>query len=150
MEDCGGSLTFLEKQGEKPVVQLYLGFDEKSAGLHLRPQANLHSAASLTTQEEGGLLLVAAPDGARRAHLCALNDGGQLALFSDLGIERAVLGSFQDGGGLKLKWGGTPSVIALATDKGGCIVANDAEGKPAASLPARDDAGEDWKKWAED
>ena len=150
MEDGGGGLTFIQKQGEQPVVQLYLGFDDKSAGLHLRPQPNLHSAASLSTQAEGGLLLVAAPDGTRRAQVCALNNGGQLALFSDLGIERALLGSFDDGGGLKLKWGGTPSVIALATDKGGCVVANDGDGKPAASLPPRDDDGDDWKKWTDD
>lgn len=146
MGEFGGSLTFLNEQ---KVVQLTLGFDEKGTGLHLKPQPNLNSAAALVTQEQGGLLMVSAPDGARRAQLCGLNTGGQLALFNDLGIERVLLDSVEDGGVLKLKWGGTPAVIAGATDKGGFVIANDADGQIAATLPPRDDDGDDWKKWSE-
>lgn len=136
MAEHGGSLTFLNEQ---KVIQLFLGFDEKSCGLHLKPQGNLNSAAALVTQEQGGMLMVSAPDGYRRGVLSASNDGGQLGLFSDLGIERVLLGSVKDGGALTLKWGGTPGVLALATDKGGCVIANDENGQAAATLPPRED-----------
>ncbi len=136
MAEQGGSLTLMNEQ---KVVQLYLGFDDKSAGLHLKPQTNLNSAAALITQEQCGILSVSAPDGYRRGILSASNDGGQLGLFSDLGIERVVLGSVKDGGALTLKWGGTPGIHAVATDKGGYVVANDEQGQIAATLPPRED-----------
>ncbi|HEY5043885.1 MAG TPA: hypothetical protein VIK53_18080 [Verrucomicrobiae bacterium] len=140
MGEFGGSLTFLNEQ---KTIQLSLGFDEKGCGLHLKPQGNLNSAAALVTQEQGGLLMVSAPDGYRRGVLSASNDGGQLGLFSDLGIERVLLGSVKDGGALTLKWGGTPGIVAVATDKGGCVIANNADGETAATLPPREDDPED-------
>jgi hypothetical protein len=139
MNDFGGSLNFADEQN---AIQLHLGFDEKQSGLHLKPQSGGNSVAALITQEQGGLLMVSAPDGIRRGYLCALNDGGQLCLFNDFGIERVLLGSAKDGGALKLQWGGTPAVIAVATDQGGGVVVNDAEGRKAASLPPPEDEPE--------
>ena len=79
--------------------------------------------------------MVSGTDGIRRAGICATRDGGQLSLFNDLGIERVLLGSADDGGALKLNWGGTVGVAALAAEAGGAILVNDASGQVRASLP---------------
>jgi hypothetical protein len=98
-------------------------------------------ALKLVVREEGGAVFSAGDDGTRHLGMVASNAGGKLAVFSELGIERAALTSTDDGGALTLKWGGTTGLIAVAAERGGCVVANDAEGKAVSWLPA--DFGED-------
>lgn len=135
MTKGGGCLNFANARKE---LQLVLGFEGDKAWLHLQPKPGENSTAALYTNEDGGGVSFCAPDGIKRGNLCATKDGGQLALFNDLGIERVVLGSADDGGGLKLNWGGTIGVMALATHQGGAVIVNDEEGKPRASLPPRE------------
>jgi hypothetical protein len=116
-------------------AQVYLGYTAERASLHLKPNDESGCAASIFTQDEGGAVLVSGTDGMRRAGICATRDGGQLTLFNDLGIERVMLGSADDGGVLKLNWGGTIGVAALAAEAGGAILVNDAAGQVRASLP---------------
>ena len=50
----------------------------------------------------------------------------------------AELACASDGGLLRLNWGGTLGVSALAMHEGGIIITNDANGNTNASVPPRD------------
>ncbi len=129
---AGSALSMLDAEKK---VQFHAGHGDGKVGLHLLPHADANSAVALITTPFGGAVQVSAPDGGRRAGVCAAPDGGQLSVFNDLGIERALIGSMGDGGLLRLNWGGTMGVAATATDKGGLLVVNDAEGNAAGTFP---------------
>jgi hypothetical protein len=129
----GGAMLAFANPPDKP--QLLLLNSKSGPSVALRPQADRGAAATLGCTKEGGAIFICDSDGTRRCGLCATEDGSQLMLFNDLGIERVLLGSAQDGGALKLNWGGTMGVAALATQDGGAVVVNDANGQPRASLP---------------
>lgn len=137
----GSSLSMTNAQGK---LTLYAGHLDGKTAVHLQPTDEENAAVSLFTQADGeGAVMVSAKDGYRRAALSAAKDGGQLLLFNDLGLERALVACVQDGGAVRLSWGGTMSVAALARHEGGAVIVNDAEGKPAATLPPMADDGED-------
>ena len=132
----GGSMLAFSNPPDKP--QLLLLNAKSGPSVALRPQTDRGAAATLGCTREGGAIFICDSEGTRRCGLCATEDGSQLMLFNDLGIERVLLGSAQDGGALKLNWGGTMGVAALATQEGGAVVVNDANGQPRASLPPHD------------
>jgi hypothetical protein len=132
----GGGMLAFSNPPDQP--QLLLLNARTGPSIALRPHADRGAAATLGCTREGGALFICDSEGTRRCGLCATEDGSQLMLFNDLGIERVLLGSAQDGGALKLNWGGTMGVAALATQEGGAVVVNDANGRPRASLPPHD------------
>jgi len=132
----GGGMLAFSNPPDKP--QLLLLNAKSGPSVALRPQTDRGAAATLGCTREGGAVFICDSEGTRRCGLCATEDGSQLMLFNDLGIERVLLGSAQDGGALKLNWGGTMGVAALATQEGGAVVVNDANGRPRASLPPHD------------
>jgi putative hemolysin len=133
----GGSILSFANPPDKP--QLLLLHSKAGPSIALLPQSDRSAAATLGCTKEGGALFIADREGTRRCGICATDDGSQLMLFNDLGIERVLLGSAQDGGALKLNWGGTVGVAALATQDGGAVIVNDAEGEPKASLPPKEE-----------
>lgn len=142
--NTAGAFTSLEMQGqgsrlamldEAKKIQLFMGHGAGRASLHLQPGDEQSSVVGIATTEQGGVMMVSAADGIRRAGLAASADGGQVCVFNDLGIERALIGTMGDGGMFKLNWGGTPGVVAAVTEKGGLIAVNDAEGNARMTMP---------------
>jgi hypothetical protein len=142
--NTAGAFTSLEMQGqgsrlamldEAKKIQLFMGHGAGRAALHLQPGDEQSSVVGIVTTEQGGVVMVSAADGIRRAGLAASADGGQVCVFNDLGIERALIGTMGDGGMFKLNWGGTPGVVAAVTEKGGLIAVNDADGNARMTMP---------------
>ncbi|HSU53707.1 MAG TPA: hypothetical protein VLT36_06585, partial [Candidatus Dormibacteraeota bacterium] len=134
----GGAVFALSNPANQP--QLMIMNSKAGPSIALQPKPDQGAAATLACSKEGGALFICDAEGTRRCGLCATEDGSQLMLFNDLGIERVLLGSAQDGGALRLNWGGTMGVAALATQEGGAVVVNDANGQPRASLPPSEES----------
>lgn len=132
MHAKGGAITMTDAGKNN---QIFAGFEENNSFILLQAKDGGSAPVAICTQPQGGLVMVSAPDGVRRAGVAATPEGGQLSVFNDLGIERALIGSMNDGGTLKLNWGGTVGVAATATDQGGRVMVMDAEGNPGPSLP---------------
>ena len=107
---------------------------------------NDQPAAALSATEHGGALRIGGTESVPHVTLGSTEDGGQVAVYNDLGILRARLQNKSDGGALDLRFGGTTSAIAMATEKGGFFLVNDAAGETRACLPKEflgDDGAED-------
>ena len=134
--DNGATLVMM---APKDVPQIILDCTEQTPSLRLVPGAGQWPVASLHAGEHGGVCLLSDREGIRRAGLAANQSGGQVSIFNDLGISRAELACASDGGALRLNWGGTVGVSALAMHEGGVVTVNDANGEAIANLPEREE-----------
>src|SRR5581483_11123792 len=109
---------------------------------------------TITTDENGGSIQVAAADGIGAA-LLHCNEISPAFVLLDKASgrvpfqvsydseERAALPSKLDGGVLKLKWGGVDGACAMATELGGIVLVKDPDGNTVASMPKREWDGQD-------
>ena len=95
-----------------------------------------NSTVQLGIGDEGGGLAIKGAGETPHVKLGSTENGGRLVLSNELGIPRVEAVVVDDGGGLRLRWGGTPGVIAVAGARGGAVVVNDAKGETLDGLPS--------------